>query len=181
MRVYPAVMGERWNGLPDAIRRAHLADRTLQGTFEVGHGDHWFARTLSRLLRVPAEASGVPVTLRIEPAAMAERWQRSFAGRPLITTQRCRSAGILDEQVGVLELRFRLEAAANALRYDQIDARLRVGRFSMPWPRWCRPRVDAVELAEPGALLVIVDVTLPGVGLLFNYRGRLVVPASGSS
>lgn len=180
MRLYPTVMAHTWDGVPDAIKRAHLSTGTLRGRFDVRRGSRRLARAIAGLMRFPAEGSGVPVTLRVEPDGAEERWHRTFAGRPLITRQRCRDAGILDEQVSILELRFRLEAGGGRLRYDQIGARLRLGRLAVPWPRWCRPRVEAVEIAEPGGVLVHVDVSLPRVGLLIGYRGRLDVPAGTS-
>jgi hypothetical protein len=132
------------------------------------------------LLRFPAEGSSIPVTLRVEVEDAAERWHRTFATRPLVTRQRCRDAGILDEQVGVLELRFRLEIRDAALRYEQVDARLRIGRLALPWPRWCRPRVEAVEVADSGSVIVSVDVRLPALGLLIGYRGRLGPPSAAA-
>jgi hypothetical protein len=176
MGLYPQVMGDRWAALPDVIKRAHAAGPPLHGSFQVRHGRRWLARTLARLLRVPRAAAEVPVTLRIEAGDATERWHRVFGNHPLMTRQRCGVPGHLHEQLGVLDLGFHLEAAGNELRYEQIDARFRLGGLSLPWPRWCRPHVSAVETAEPGGVRVSVDVTLPRLGLLVGYRGRLEVP-----
>ena len=178
MRLYPSVMGGQWEHLPAAIRRAHLSADTLRGRFDVHHGKSRLARLVARLIRCPREAAAMPVTLHIDADGAFESWHRTFGDRRVTTRQRTSEAGVLDEQIGILELRFRLDGDPDALRFRQVGARARLAGLSVPWPRWCRPHVDAVERAEPGGVGVRVTVSLPGVGLLMSYAGHLDVPAA---
>jgi hypothetical protein len=178
MRVYPAVMGARWEGLPAVIRRAHSSGGTLHGTFEIRHGPTRLARVLARLLRCPRQGAAVPVTLRIDPDGPVERWHREFGPRKVSTTQWAAAPGLLDERIGPLALRFRLDADRGELGFEQVGARACLGGATAAWPHWCRPHVRATEAADGDGLRVSVQVSLPRIGLLLSYTGRLDVPAS---
>jgi hypothetical protein len=173
-------MGAQWDGLHAAIRRAHVSSDTLRGTFDICHGPTRLARLLAWLLRCPAHAASVPVSLRIDPDGSVERWHRQFGRKRITTTQYQAEPGLLDERIGVLELRFRLDADGDALRFVQVGARARLGVVAAAWPRWCRPHVQAVEAADANGVRVSVQVSLPGVGMLLSYAGRLEVSAPGA-
>jgi hypothetical protein len=169
-------MGPQWDGLPAAVQRAHRPSAALRGTFEVRHGRSPLARALARMLRCPREAAGVEVTLEIEAGGGAEWWHRTFDGRRMTTRQRPEAAGVLNERFGPLELLFRLQVEGGGLRFHQVGARGRLAGLALPWPRWCRPEVEALARAEPGGVGVRVAVSLPRIGLLVSYAGRLEVP-----
>jgi hypothetical protein len=176
MCVYRSVMGPRWDELPAAVQRAHRPSAKLRGTFEVRHGRSPLARAIARIVRCPREAAGVEVTLCIEAEDGVEWWHRTFDGRRMTTRQQSEEAGVLNERIGPLELLFRLQVEGGALRFDQVGARGRLAGLALPWPRWCRPQVEALARAEPGGVAVSVAVSLPGIGLLMSYAGRLEVP-----
>lgn len=176
MCVYRSVMGPRWDELPAVVQRAHRPSAMLRGTFEVRHGGSLLARVLARIVRCPREAAGVEVTLRIEAEGGVECWHRTFDGRRMTTRQRLEEAGVLNERIGPLELLFRLQVEGGGLRFDQVGARGRLAGLVLPWPRWCRPQVEATARAEPGGVGVRVAVSLPGIGLLMSCAGQIEVP-----
>lgn len=174
--LYRSLMGPRWDELSAAVQRAHRPSPGLRGTFDVRHGRSPLARAIARIVRCPREAAGVEVTLCIEAEGGVEWWHRTFDGRRMSSRQQAEAAGVLNERIGPLELLFRLHADEGALRFDQVGARGRLAGLALPWPRWCRPRVEALARAEPGGVGVRVAVSLPRVGLLLSYAGRLEVP-----
>ena len=177
MCVYRSVMGPRWDGLPAAVQRAHRPSAMLRGTFDVRHGRSPLARAIARIVRCPREAAGVEVTLRIEADDGVEWWHRTFDGRRMTTRQRSEEPGVLNERIGPLELLFRLQVEGGALRFGQVGARGRLAGLALPWPRWCRPHVEARGARGAGGVGVRVAVSLPRIGLLMSYAGRLEVPA----
>jgi len=174
--LYPRLMGTAWAEVDEAVRQAHLDGGLLSqaGLFRVQRGTSKLARLLLAVLRLPLAAEAVTIKLVVTPLGGGERWVRSFGDRTLVTTQAAGTGGVLIERMGVVELRFRLEAAGRALIYRQTGAALRLGPLSVPFPEWLWPRVEARE--EAGGLNrthVSVVVKVPLAGLLISYSGHL--------
>lgn len=82
--------------------------------------------------------------------------------------------GCLVERFESWELHFLLRAQDGALVYDQCGARLCLGSMRVSVPLACAPRVRAIEESNgPAGARVHVTVTLPALGLLIAYEGRL--------
>jgi hypothetical protein len=179
--LYEHLIGPAWDGLPGSIRRVHLAADGLQaaGVFRVEHGASRAARALARLCRLPPAGEAVPLRLSVVREARGERWTRRFGPHALVTSQRGLAGGLLGERFGPLEFRFRLSAAASALRYDHLATRLCAGPLGVPLPGWLAPRITAREDATPAPdrTRVRVGISLPLVGLLLAYEGELTVEA----
>lgn len=172
--LYPRLLGDSWYELAGPVRRMHLDGASFRGggSFRVRHGTGRWARFLAWLVRMPRATGAADVRLTITPLGCGERWERSFDGRSLVTTQRGNPDGGLVERVGPLELRFRLEVRDGALFYRPAGADLRFGPLQLPLPRPVAPCVEARE--EPDGLLrtrVRVIVTAPFAGLLVSYEG----------
>lgn len=182
--LYPRRLGPAWHELAESVRRMHRdgADVRAVGRFQVRHGDARVARWLLRLTRMPPAGDNVAVTLVITRDGPGERWQRSYGGFPLLSTQREWGTGGVAERFGRLELRFRLEVAGGALVYQQLGAALCLGPWRLPLPRRLAPRVAAREAPgdPPNHTHVSVQVSSPLFGLLISYEGALAgaeVPA----
>jgi hypothetical protein len=177
--LYPRLLGDSWAELAEAVRGMHCAGSRVQGLgfMRVSHGANRLVRWLAVVLRLPAAGEAVPVTLVITPSANAEEWRRTFAGMLMVTRQSPRSDGLLAEQVGLTELRFRLEVRAGGLHYLPVGATLRLGWLRVPLPRWLAPTVTARETpAGPaGQIEVLVRVRLPVLGLLISYEGWITL------
>jgi hypothetical protein len=179
--LYARLLGEDWPTVADEVRRAHYDDRSLErrGLFRVHRGIGFAARAIAALMRLPPAAEGVPVDLRIEAVGDGERWIRHFGRKRLTTYQRPLPDGLLGERFGPMELAFRVTVIEGEIRYASIGARLRVGPFGIPLPRFLSPRVEAREApGSGGATQVMVEVSLPWIGRLIRYEGLLyeVVP-----
>ena len=182
--LYPHLLGAAWSDLPAAVRGIHIsggAPVRAAGTFRVRYGPTRAARCLARLLRLPAEGDGAEITLHVTPLrGGGERWERSFAGNRLASTQTAGPDGSLAERMGMVELRFRLEADADGLDYRAAGAALPLGPWRLPLPRRLSPGIEAREEADPddpARARIRVEVTVPGVGVLLTYGGH-VVPAA---
>jgi hypothetical protein len=173
--LYPRLLGPAWDRLDPAVRRAHLLDGTLavRGRFRIWCAPGRLARVLCRLVRLPPAGADIETRLVVTGDGDRERWERSFGGHRLVSEERAASNGQLIEWMPPVELRFRLEAEAGALRFRQAGAALRLGRLRLPLPAAVAPRVDAREApaGDGGAVRVTVAVRAPLVGRLFEYEG----------
>jgi hypothetical protein len=109
--------------------------------------------------------------VEIERMGDREVWRRWFAGRPYITRQ-TRRGPIRIERIGALQIRYRLRALQNEVRYTQQGACLQVGRLAVPLPRCLSPMVSAWAAGPDGdRFFVAVSVCAPLVGPLLSYAG----------
>ena len=175
--LYIRLLGDSWTKLAPAVRDLHRDDVAARaaGFMRVSRGENCLARWLAALLRLPAAGEAVPVTLVVTALADGEEWRRTFANNFLISRQRPRSDGLLAEQAGLIELRFRLEARNGGLVYHPAGAALRLGWLWVPLTRWLVPTVTARESSAgtPGQTEVSVRVSLPILGLLISYEGLM--------
>jgi len=177
-RLYPLLLRDAWNSLPDRVRRFHSGNGVMQATgrFRVRHSPHRIARFCAWLARLPAPGGDVVIHLTVVRAeGIAEHWRRSFGGRPLLSYQCARSDGILVEHWGLLELRFQLDVKDGALLYFPRGSALRLGPFRLPLPGLISPAITASERAGEGDtdISIHVEASMPLVGLLMMYEGAI--------
>ena len=176
--LYEELLGPAWQQLDGALRRLHRPGEELQvrGVFRVIHGRHRAAALLAWLLRFPRETEEMPVRLHVTPSGAGELWRRIFARRSIVSYQTSGGPGILKENIGLLEIRFRLTGAGGGLIYQQSAAGVRILSLFVPLPRWVRPIVQASEQADgSNSVITSVTVSLPGIGLLLSYAGRIEI------
>ena len=177
--LYEELLGPGWQQLHGAIRQLHTPGEGLQvkGAFRVMHGRHRAAALLARLLRFPPETEKILVRLQITPSGAGELWRRMFDRRAMVSHQTSGGPGILKENIGLLEMRFRLTAVGGSLIYQQSEAGLRIRSRFVPLPRWMRPIVQASEQAGDGSnsVMTSVAVSLPRIGLLLSYAGWIEI------
>lgn len=176
-RLYQKLLGASWHDLDVALRRLHDSGETVRavGVFRVRRGSGRLARALARLGRLPAAGEAVDVRLQVTVREGAEEWRRTFAGRPLVSAQSNLGAGLLAERMGIVEMRFLLEAVGGALNYQTVSVALRLGYLRVPLPYWLSPCVTAWEKAvdDTNQIHVSVDVSVPLLGRLIAYDGIL--------
>jgi hypothetical protein len=145
--------------------------------FCIRHGDNWLARTLARLVGLPAAADAADVQLLVIPCRDGEQWQRTFAGESLASMQSRRSNAVLVERIGLIELRFQLQVVDGTLAYTSLNGAMCLGSWRVPLPSWISPRVTALErpVGQGDQIYVSVDVHVPMVGTLIAYDGTLAV------
>ncbi len=160
--LYPRLLGDRWLGLDEAVRRMHDAGQTrrARGLFRVAHGEGTLANLLLRLSHLPATHEAVETQLKVTCDGVAEKWTRDFGGESLVSEQREAEGRLLAEKFGAVEFRFHLEIAGGGLTYHQKMASLRAGSFSLRLPHWAAPRVTAREERAGGTNRIRVSVAI---------------------
>lgn len=174
--LYARLLGASWSSLAPAIRRLSESSSLVhRGAFDVTRGEGPLARVLGWLSRLPAAGRAVPVTLIVREAGSALIWARTFAGRPLATSQRIRGE-CLGETLGLIECFFDLRTRDGGLEFVQRGATLRLGPLAIPLPRFLSPRVHGLmKPASESAASVAVSIGAPLVGLLVDYRGEIEI------
>jgi hypothetical protein len=175
--LYPRLCGAAWRDVDVLVRRFHEAHRPLvvRGTFDLTSGPG-FLRAVAWLMGLPRPGVGVKTSLEIQRHEGGEIWRRRFGDEPFVTDQRSSDDRLLLERTRFGELTFRLAVEEGALCLEQVAAAFRLGSLTLPLPRWLAPSVRAREFRDPdqsGQLRVEVDVSLPLLGRVFDYRGVL--------
>ena len=110
----------------------------------------------------------MPARVSVNRSGSGELLERWYAGRRFATLQRA-AGGLLVEDFGPFCLSFRLIGGADGIRFHQTGVRL----WGLALPGWMAPRVEASERAAGDAHHFDVHLTLPGLGTIIRYSGRL--------
>jgi hypothetical protein len=172
--LYAQLLGASWPQLAEPVRLIHTPESTVRarGRFRIAHGRSHVARFLARLLRLPRARDAADTRLVVIACADGEQWRRTFDDRRLDSRQYQAGECDLAERIGLLELRFHLEASEGALVFRQLAAALTVGSVRLRLPAAWAPKVDAREdAAGPHQIRVHVRVELPVLGPVLTYDG----------
>lgn len=169
-------MGERFARLAPELQQFHrLAGRhVLNGRVTVAAPSGWLARVLARWMGTPrCAAHDAPLRFELDAGATHETWARHFTGSVMTSCMRLRRGQIV-EHLGPLRLAFDLleEDGRLVMTLTSMDT------WGLPWPRRLMPRIVARETGAAGALHFQVQAVLPVVGLVADYRGHLLLPAT---
>ena len=164
------LLGPAMDTLPAALRAVHdqPGTLTLAGTAQVWRSPNPLARLLCNLMGLPAEGADVPVSVTFKRNGDHERWRRRFARRAYSSRLSSRG-GLLVERMGPATNIFRVGVTAGRLHLDLVDFRF----LGVPLPFFLRPHCHAIEAEEAGAFTFHVPVSLPGLGPVIRYSGRL--------
>jgi hypothetical protein len=174
--LYARLLGSSWLQVGEPIRFAHASGSTVRarGRLRIAHGRGHVARFLARLLRLPRVSEAAETRLVITSDADGEQWRRTFDERRLDTRQYQAGDCELAERIGVLELRFRLEASDGSLLFRQLEAAFLCGPVRLRLPAAWAPSVEAREdPTGPHQIGVHVRVALPAVGPVLTYDGTI--------
>lgn len=172
--LFALALGERFGGLPAAVRAVHAPGHRLElaGRAEVLRGRHLGATVIAALFRLPVAGTDVEVEVVIEPTGAGEVWTRTFAGRRFrsVLTLHPAGQGRVVERFGPLS--FELAVLTDADGLAMVVTGLRLGPLRLP--AWLRPAASAREFVDDeGRFRFDVALTLPWVGLFVHYRGWL--------
>lgn len=157
--------------MPEPVRRLHDVKELncLAGRCSARRGRNPFARFFALLLGLPPEAEDVPITVSIRREGTTEVWVRSIAGRRFQSTMREERSGSLSETIGPVRFTFdlRMDEAGFSLHVEGCRV------FGIPLPRIFLPVVEAKETAAGNEVIFDIAASMPFVGLVVAYRGRL--------
>lgn len=174
--LYERVMGAAYASLPKAVREMHdvHGDGGASGEAEVERGRNIAARLIGWVMRFPP-AGKHALHVAFTECDSGEIWTREFgryefSSRFSQETSRV-EAGRLTERFGPLRFRFDLPADATGLTMEMRGWSV----FGVSLPLALAPRSRAREWEEGGYFRFDVPVSLPFIGLIVHYSGRLTL------
>lgn len=170
--LFRQLLGPDMDRLPAPLRTVHdgAGALTLAGTAQIWRSTNPLARLLCDMMRLPAAGADVPVSITFDRHGDHERCQRCFAGRSYASRSVVRG-GLLVERIGPATNIFRIAVSGERLRLDLVGFRM----LGVTLPFFLRPSSAAVESADDGAFTFDVPVSLPGLGPVIRYTGRLAL------
>jgi hypothetical protein len=156
---------------PVSTLDGRLAPTLGRGRFEVERPGSWLRRRAAGLLGLPRAGHDVAVQLRVraDDRRAVDRWERTFDGRRMVTSQRYEPAAIV-ERLGPVEVR--LAIVGDGLASTAVDVALGPVRLRVPAALAPQVRCRVVP-AGGGDRLVAVEVATAGGRTLCRYGGRL--------
>lgn len=167
--LYARVMGPAFDSLPPAVRSMHQlsGDGGAHGAADVIRGRGPLARLIAAMMHFPP-AGTHDLHVAFSEQGGVERWTRDFAG-VRFTSHLSERRGRLVERFGPLRFAFDLPADGQGLTMVM----RRWSAFRLPLPLALAPRTQAREWQDGEDFRFDVAVSLPLVGLIVDYRGRL--------
>ncbi len=171
--LFRRLLGQHADGLPQAVRAIH--DQKLSGSFTgdaiARSGRGLSARILRWVVRLP-RSGRYPVAVQISPDKTGETWTRrlgqaSFSSRLRTTSQ----MSSFEERFGPLRFTFDLDRTKRGVNWQF----LRWSFLAIPLPAWAAPKIRATAEDAHNQYRFRVAVLHPWLGLLFAYRGTLLV------
>ena len=166
--LYRRILGPDFDRLPEVLRDFHSGPRQAEGEFRLSLANgvlQSLARTLARLPNEPCDGKG---TLDVESTPPGEVWTRDI-GAWRFKTRQWESDGLLFEKNRLMTFAFRVEQTADGMVFHQVKA----AWWRLPLPGFLSPKVDAAVHGSPTEWRVIVRITMPFIGEVLRYAGRL--------
>ncbi len=172
--------GAGWSDLPAATRAVHAPSPVLvlDGEADIDGAQNAIGRLIAWAFGFPGSARAAPLRVALEREGADEIWTRIYPDR----TMRSRLAWVggdrIEETFGPFAFRQQVVPDEGGL-----SLRLVGGRCGLiPLPAWLLPGVAARESAgADGSHQFDVSISLPIVGRLVHYRGRLTIPVERAS
>ncbi|MBL8575835.1 MAG: DUF4166 domain-containing protein [Mesorhizobium sp.] len=172
--LYRKVLGTAFSALPPRLQELHdsTASRQWKGFAEVRRGRGPLSAIAAAFVGFPKAAARVPVTVAFTPENDAERWTRTFDGKSFSSLQWAgtgRSEHLLMERFGIAT--FALALVIEEGRLFLVPRRWSV--LGIPMPRFLLPGGSTFEAEEDGQFCFNVEISMPLIGLIVAYKGRL--------
>jgi saccharopine dehydrogenase-like NADP-dependent oxidoreductase len=173
--LFRRLLGDAYDTLPPAIRRAHEVHGVLvlEGKADAASPDHLLGVLIARLFRLPRSGSNMPVRVEMRSEDDgSETWTRIYPGVTMRSNLRNADSAThqVTEVLGPLAIRLQWKASARGLQLRTISARL----FGCPLPDFLRPRSHASEtVGADGQFHFDVPIALPLIGTIVHYKGSL--------
>jgi hypothetical protein len=167
--LYRRVIGSAFDMPPPAVRQMHEVngDAGAIGEGRVVVGTGLLARLTCRVMRFPPPGR-YPVHVQFSERHGAETWTRDFGGHRFRSVL-SRKGPWLSERFGPISFLFDLPSD-----HAGLAMRLRGWRFlGIPMPLAFAPRIEAAETEDAGRFRFDVKASLPLIGEVIHYSGRL--------
>jgi Domain of unknown function (DUF4166)/Saccharopine dehydrogenase NADP binding domain len=173
-RLFKSLLGSAFDPLPATLKQVHQEGDQLalvgQATVRRGHGV--LVRGICSVFGFPQAGEGVPVSVHIWRDGARERWQRRFGSQTfssVLSAGSGKAEWLLVEQFGPFRFRLALVVDQGVLRWVVRGASL----WGVSLPGFLLPTGASHEYESEGRFHFHVEIRLPFVGLVVNYRGWL--------
>ena len=173
--LYRRVMGAAaFDALPSEVREMHRVwrDGGAIGEASVESSGNVLGRLIAWIMRFPPPGSH-PLHVGFSEHDGIETWTRDFGGHRF-ASRLSQSRGQLVETFGPLRFRFDLPANGRGLRMVMRGW----SAFGIRLPLTLAPSSEAREWASQGHFHFDVPISLPLIGQIVHYRGRLGAPSA---
>lgn len=171
--LFRRLLGRYVDDLPPAVRSVHDQESSekFTGTAIARSGRGLPARLLRWLVGLP-KSGRYPVVVTMSSDKTGETWTRQFGqikfSSRLWSTQ---NIGSFEEQFGPLRFTFDLRRTDGGVDWQF----LRWSFLAIPLPSWAAPKIRATAIESNNDYRFSVAVLHPWLGLLFAYRGTLLI------
>ena len=168
--LFRRVLVSEFERLAPRVREVHGGtSRQLRGLATVTRGNALLGRLIGRIASLPdAQHEGV-ARIELIVDGRGETWIRHFGASRPMRSRLCARDGLLVEQLGPAQLRFRLREHDGAVVWDLQSVSL----LGLPAPRSWFAATTARSYEQAGRYCFEVDVRLPFIGHLIGYRGSI--------
>lgn len=170
MPIYRQVLGENFERLPQAVREFHsvMGGWRYSGHVAIDGPENILGKIIAWCSGLPVMSTEQDFEFSIRADASGETWRRRFPDGDMVSRLRVVD-GCLVEQLGIFQLRFRLEAAE-----DRLSMKIeRITAFGIPCPRILFPQVSAKERGSGDRFHFDIEMHMPMAGRVVRYKGHL--------
>jgi len=171
--LYRRVMDDSFLRLHPALQRFHslVGSHVLQGGVQMQAPQSWLARLLARLMGAPLSAVDAAIRFELDAGSDCETWTRHFPSG-VMTSALTEQDHFVVEKLGAARLAFLLQESQGRL----IMQLARLHFLGIRCPAWLLPAVVAEESGDEDYLRFNVRASLPWIGVVSGYSGKLLIP-----
>lgn len=160
-------LSDQFHELDELIQKAHIGTIRLKGLVSVKRGNA-LASLMCTVLGFPKNSDQCPLEVLAEHKAEEMIWQRNFNGR-LMVSHFSLVGPYLQESLGMTRMLMKLTVQNGRLVYDLVKTKM----LGITLPKFLSPGLTAYEHEDGDKYVFSVEVSLPFIGRLIKYEGRL--------
>ena len=172
--IYQHILGSAFGALPQSVQDLHggMGVRGWSGHASVQRGPSIIAKVICAVISFPEPAARIPVSVTFAPEGRGERWTRDFGGKVFTSLQFAgtgRNTHLLVERFGIASVALALVVDGDRLRFVTRSWSI----LGFPMPTALLPSGQTFEREEDGQFCFDIEITMPLVGLIVAYRGKM--------
>jgi hypothetical protein len=167
--LYQRVLGHRFAALPPAVADMHrlIGDGGATGEAIVTRGQSLLAKIVCAIMGFPPNGN-MALRVSFDEHLGAETWTRDFGGTRFSSVLSQQGPNLI-ERFGPLAFVFGLDTNEAGLSMHMRGWTV----FGVPMPRFLGPKTQAREWQDGDAFCFDVAISLPLIGPIVRYQGRL--------
>lgn len=160
-------LSDRFLELDELIQKAHIGTIKLKGLASVKRGNA-LASLMCTVLGFPKNSDQCPLEVLAEHKTEKMVWRRNFDGQVMVSHFSL-AGPYLQESLGMIRMLMKLTVQNGRLVYGLVKTKM----LGISLPRFLSPSLTAYEHEDENKYIFSVEVSLPIIGRLIKYEGRL--------